>query len=366
MRAYMTPRGTWFSACLFAAGMAVACTDAPTDVTRISLETGNARSLSASYTSSSLGALPGDNSSRANGVNDAGEVVGYSCCSAGNRAFVRVSSGLTALSGANANALAISNGTPRYVVGWAGSPSLPVRWTVTAGAASEPTYLSLGTATYGAARGVNDLGQSVGNAGDDAAMWDADGNLTLVPAPAGFARGEGRGIDNAGHAVFVFSRSDPSWPDGVAIGYLRLATGELVMLPPNTATGISYANALTPVNGSTVRIAGSTYADPSSSRAVRWTVDILQQQIVATETRSETSHAVAISDAGAVAGFVEGPTNSLKSNAFRWQGSEMLTLNPPKTGKEGKAWAMSPSGTFVAGDAMLQTGRMAILWRISP
>ena len=366
MRAFTIRQTACFASAVVAA-LALACTpDGPSGVTGLDPNARAARSISPSYTSTSLGALPGDNSSRANGVNDAGEVVGYSLGANGPRAFVTVSGSLTALPGANSNALAVSNGSPRYVVGWVGAPSLPVRWTVSSGVPGQPAYLSMGSATYGAARGVNDLGQSVGSLGNDAAIWDADGNVTLILAPSGFVRGEGRGIDNAGHAVFVFSRPDPAWPDGIAVGYLRLATGEMIALPPSTASGISYANALSQVSGSTVQIAGSISTSASSSRAVRWTVDVAQQQIVNTELRSEASHAVAISDAGVAAGFTEGTTNSLRSDAFRWQGSDLLTLSPPKTGKEAKAWAISPSGAFIAGDAKLQTGRLAILWRVSP
>jgi uncharacterized membrane protein len=274
---------------------------------------------------------------------------------------------LTALPGENGNALAISNGSSRYVVGWAGATSQPVRWTIAAGSPSQPAYLDLGTrgATSGAASGVNDAGQAVGSAGTDAAMWDADGILTVVPSPVGFVRGEGRAIDNEGHAVFVFFRPDPAWPDGIAIGYLRLASGEMIQLPPGAATGISYANALTAVTGNTVGVAGSTYATPSTPIAVRWTVDIVQKLITSTEVRSETSHAVGISNGGAAAGFTEGRSNSLRTSAFRWQGTQFLSLNPPKGGKEGKAWAISPSGIFVAGEALIQPSRTAILWRIS-
>ena len=367
MRALDPPRTTRTSIPVLALIFALACqSDAPSSITAADPQLASARNVVPSYTSTNLGALPGDNSSRANGVNDAGEVAGYSCCSPGSHAFVRIGSALTALPGDNANALAISNGTPRYVAGWAGAPSQPVRWTITAGAASQPAYLQLGEATYGAARGVNDAGQTVGSAGDQAAMWDADGLLTIVPTPTGFTRGEGRGINSAGHAVFVFSRPDPSWPDGIAVGYLRLATGEMIQLGPVGGNGISYANALTPVTaGNTVLIAGSSYASPSTSRAVRWTVDLGQQAIVRTELRSETSHAVGISDAGAATGFIEGPTNSLKSNAFRWDGSQLLSLNPPKSGKEGKGWAISPNGQYVAGEAYVQPSRVAILWRIA-
>jgi hypothetical protein len=368
MRAFKTHRSACPSTFALVAMLAVACTpDGPTDVASLDPSLAQARNSSPSYTSTNLGALPGDNSSRANGVNDAGEVAGYSCCSLGYRGFVRVSGVLTPLTGDNGNALAISNGSQRFVVGFAGATSQPVRWTIAAdGALSPPEYLPLGAATSGAARGVNDAGQAVGNVGDNAAMW-LDGSLILVSAPEGFVRGEGRAIDNAGHAVFVFFRPDAAWPDGISIGYLRLAPlGELIPLPPIATSGISYANGLTSVTGDTVGIAGSSYTSPSAPSAVRWTVDVVQKLITGRQVRPETSHAVGISDGWAATGFVEGPLNSLKSTAFRWQGTQMLSLNPPKSGKEGKGWAISPNGIFVAGEAIVQGSRTAILWKISP
>lgn len=345
------------------ATLLVACsTDMPTNVVAPGAPLYQRPSAGPTYTSLNLGTLSGDNSSRANGVNNAGEVVGYSCCSVGNRAFVRLSGVLTALDGTNA--LAISNGTTRYIVGSAGSTSQPVKWIVTGSTASQASYLGVGTANFGAARGVNAVGQAVGNAGNDAAMWDEYGNLTLIATPQGFVSGEGRGINDTGDAVFVFSRPDAAWPNGISIGYLRLSTGELIELPPETVDGISYANAISPRIGNTIQVAGTTDASPTTPRAVRWTVDVLTQAIQNTERRTETSHAVAISGGGAVAGFVEGPTSSLKSNAFEWE-TALLTLNPPKSGKEGKAWAISPNATFVAGEAYIAPSRTAILWTIS-
>jgi hypothetical protein len=364
MRAFTRQRSVDLFTLALAGTLAAACkTDLPTAANPGDLAVSDARNSSPSYTSANLGVLAGDNESRANGVNDAGEVVGYSCCSAGMRPFVTLGGVLTELPGGGGNALAISNGTTRYVVG--SVTSAPARWSIEGSAIGEPTYLALGAAQSGTARGVNDAGASVGNAGNDAAMWDVDGNVTLVSAPTGFVRGEGRDINNAGHAVFVFSRADAGWGDnGIAIGYLRLASGDLIPLPSLSANGISYANSLTSVTNDLVQIAGSSYSTPSSPRAVRWTVNVVSKQIVSTEVRSEASHAVGISDGGAASGFTEGPPNSLKSSAFRWQGTALLSLSPPKSAKDGKAWATSPNGLLIAGEAMVQLSRRAILWTI--
>lgn len=331
--------------------------DLPTEASPTDPAIAYARNNAPGYASANLGTLAGDDQSRANGVNDAGEVVGYSCCSPRSRAFVRLTGVLTALTGDGGNALAISNGSTRYVVGWAGSPSSPVRWGIVGNVPGQPVSLGLGSATWGAALGVNDAGEAVGHAGNNGAMWDAAGNLTLVSPPAGFTRGEGRDIENAGHAVFVFQLAD-----GRAVGHLRLASGNLVPLPPLGADIISYANTVTPATGDLVQVAGSSYSDPSSSRAVRWTVNLATEQIVATEVRPEASHAVGVSDGGIAVGFLEGSANSLNSTAFRWIGSALMPINPPKSLKSGKAWATSPNGIFVAGEAISKLSRRAILW----
>jgi hypothetical protein len=355
--------------------VALACTrEIPTEATSSSnvvFSKGGSSNLS--YTTADLGVLPGDNSSRANAVNDAGLAVGYSA-GAETHAFALLNGVMTALPGNRSNALAISNGSTAYVVGWAVDISLPpdnqssrpAFWTIAAGAASGPTYLDLGGATFGAALGVNDAGAAVGHASNRAAMWDAAGILTLIDAPAGFTRGEGRDINNDGVGVFVFSRTDAGWPNGIAAGYLRLASGDLVLLAPVGTDVVSYANGISESTDNVVHIAGSTYESPSTPKAVRWTVNAITGAILNTEVRPEHSHATAISDARDAAGFLEGAPNSLKSTAFVWRGIDLLSLKPPKRTKDGKAWGMSSSGEFVAGEAIANLSRRAILWRFPP
>jgi hypothetical protein len=320
-----------------------------------------ARQAGVSYTTALLPLLAGDNTSRANGVNDAGEVVGYSCCSQDNRAFVTLGGAAAHLAGDNATAMAISNGTPRYVVGRAGSPFLPVRWTITGNTPDQPAILSIGTAVSGEALGVNDAGETVGRAGANAAMWDASGNLTVIPSPSDYTRGEARDINNTGDAVLVFSRSGPVW-NGMAIGYVRVASGALIALPPLTSGGISYANTISAANNGQLQIAGSSYSDQSSPHAVRWTVDIASGQIVSAVMRPEVSHLTAIADAGSAAGFLEGPSGSLKYDAFRWDAAGLLKLAPPGNGKRGIAWAISPNARLIAGEATVSLVRRAVLW----
>lgn len=367
MRAFTKQSTVYFLSLALAGTLAAACkTDLPTQTSRGDLAVDYARSSSPTYTSTNLGVLAGDNQSRAIGVNDAGEVVGWSCCAPRPRAVATIGGVLTALPGGyDANATAISNGTTRYVVGYVGFPYSPVRWSIASGQASQPTYLGIGGATTGSAWGVNDIGDAVGNAGSDAAMWDATGNLTVVVAPQGFVTGRGRDINNSGDAALTFSRPDVAWNIGglgFSIGYLRLASGELIPLPPAAANGASQANSLTAVTSDLVTVAGTSYADPSSPRATRWTVNIVSKTVVSTEVRSEASYGYAISDGGIVAGYLDGGTNRGKQAPFRWQGSMLLQLNPPSGSKEAVAWAISPNGLSVAGEAQLPTYPRAILW----
>jgi probable HAF family extracellular repeat protein len=294
----------------------------------------------ASYSSSIIALLPGDASNRANGVNDAGEIVGYSQGSAGLRAFVTIGGVVTQLGQTTGNAHAISNGATRYVVGQSGSS--PARWTIIGNSPGSSELLDQGGATSGAARGVNDAGAAAGNVGISGAVWDAAGILSLVSTPTGFTKGEGRDIDNAGNSVFVFTRPEAPWEGGFAAAYVRFANGQLVALPPLSGDVVTYANGLGPAGGNLVLVAGSSYSAPSRSRAVRWTVDVSTGAVTNIEARPESSHALALADDGATAGFTEGPTSSLKTSAFRWQGTTLLSLNPP-------------------GEAMLQ-GRRAAAW----
>ena len=339
---------------------ATACgRDLPTGASASGSEVTFARQT-ASYSVRLISLLSGDQENRAYGVNDAGEVVGTSIDFATEfHAYVLIGGVVTQLAGTSAQARAISNGSTRFVVGQ--SSFTPSRWTIVGNSPGGPVLLALGTATRGSALGVNDAGDAVGVAGTTGAVWDAAGNLTLVATPSGFVNGEGRDIDNAGNAVFVFTRPEAGWEGGAAIGYLRTAAGQMIPLPPLGGDVVSYANGLGPAGGNLVRVAGSSYSAPSISRAVRWTVDVSTGNIVTTEVRNEQSHALALADDGTAAGFTQGALNSLKSNAFRWQGGTLLNLNPPKGAKMGKAWAISPNGRYIAGESMLQS-RRATLW----
>jgi hypothetical protein len=300
--------------------------------------------------------LPGT-SSEAHGVNDAGDVVGFYYSDPNYYAFALVSGAPLTLGGGPGRAYGISNGSPAYVAG--SSNFLPARWSLAD--ATQPTRLPLAAGeTFGTADGVNDAGDAVGSAGPNAAMWLADGTRIPVATPVGFVRGEGRGIDNAGLAVFQFFTSPSGSGDR---GYLRLASGTLIVLPPQGADIVTYVNDLSEVANGLVYVSGSTGSSSSisASRAVRWTVNAATGAIVATSVLATAgSHGLGASDAGGIAGFSVG--RSLLGEAFLWRGSNVLKLGLPKGTRDAQAWTLSRSGQYVAGFARIGGG--AVRWTI--
>jgi hypothetical protein len=260
----------------------------------------------------------------------------------------------------------MSNATPAYVAG-SSSGGLPTRWSL-----ADPTQPTLLTRTAdevtaqsgGAAKGVNDGGDAAGYVGANAALWLADGTRITIPSPSGYVRGEGRGIDNAGLAVFQFFAAGSETAD--ARGYVRLTSGALVELPPVGSDVTSFVNDISELSNGSVFVAGSTRSSTLVSRSVRWTVDATTGQILATTIVSSLdSHGLGVSDAGGIAGFVEDGDRSLRFYAYLWRGTDLLKLNPPKGGKDARAWAMSPSGQYVAGHAIFSgLAGQAVRWTI--
>jgi hypothetical protein len=321
----------------------------------------------APYTVLDVGALIGDVSSQANGVNDAGDVVGFYSSGGTYYPFALVSNAPVTLGGGPGLAWGMSNATPAFVAG-SSSGGLPARWTL-----ADPTQVTLLARTAdevtagsgGAAKGVNDGGDAVGSVGANAALWLADGTRITIPNPTGFVRGEGRGIDDDGLAVFQFFAGSSETSDARA--FLRLTSGALVALPPVGADVTSYANDVSELANGSVFVAGSTRSSALVSRSVRWTVDATTGQILATTVVSSlVSHGLGVSDVGGIAGFVEDGDRSLRLYAYLWRGADLVKLNPPKGGKDARAWAMSRSGQYVAGHAIFSglAGR-AVRWTIA-
>lgn len=352
---------------VFFAAITVACagdvpgTTSPTDPTPARA------SGPAPYTVLDVGALIGGNSSQANGVNDAGDVIGFYSSGGAYYAFALVSGAPVTLGGGPGMAWGMSNATPAFVVG-SNSAGLPARWSL-----ADPTQATLLARTAdevtassgGAAKGVNNGGDAVGYVGSNAALWLADGTRITIANPAGYVKGEGRGIDDDGLAVFQFSVGSSETADSRA--FLRLASGTLVELPPVGTDATSFANDVSELSNGSVYVAGSTRSSALVSRSVRWTVDATTGQIVATTVVSSlVSHGLGVSDAGGIAGFVEDGDRSLRMYAYLWRGADLLKLNPPKGGKDARAWAMSRSGQYVAGHAIFSgLAGGAVRWTIT-
>lgn len=320
----------------------------------------------APYTVLDVGALLPGSSSQANGVNDAGDVAGFYDSGSAYRAFALVSGTPVTLGGGPGLAWGISNASPAFVVGSSGG--VPARWSLAD--PTQPTLLALTADEIeaevgGQAKGVNSAGDAVGSVGANAAMWLADGTRLTIASPAGYVRGEGRGIDDGGLAVLQFFVSGSATAD--ARGYVRLPSGALVELPPVGSDVSSFANDASEVVNGAVYVAGSTRSSALVSRSVRWTLDAASGAILATTVVSSlTSHGLGVSDAGGIAGFVEAGDRSLKMYAYLWRGADLLRLGPPKGGKDARAWAMSASGRYVAGQAIFSgLGNHAVRWTIA-
>jgi len=310
----------------------------------------------AGSTAINVGALiSGSTASQANGVNDAGDVAGFYETGSEVRPFALVSGSVVALGSGTGLAWGISNGNAAFVVGSAAS--LPARWNVTT-----PTAVTLLALTSGQAKGVNSAGAAVGSLGASAAMWLADGTYVPIATPASYTRGEGRGMNDDGLAIFQFAVSASE--AAVNRAYLRLASGAPIELPPVGTDVTSFANDLSEVVNGAVYVAGSTQSSDAVSRSVRWTVDALSGSLLATDVLATTgSHGLGVSDAGGIAGFVD--IGSFRFSSYLWRGTNVLKLAPPKSGKDPRAWAMSRSGQYVAGQAVIGASRQAVRWTIT-
>jgi len=314
-------------------------------------------SASAAYTVLDVGALLPGTSSEARAVNDTGDVVGF-YVSGSTYPYAVVSGSPVTLGGGTGWAVGISNGSPVYVVGHVGLGdfNVPARWSLAD--PTQPTYLPLAAGeTFGFAKDVNDAGDAVGSVNSKAAMWLANGTRIPIATPAGFATGEGRGIDNAGLAVFQFTAQASDR------GYVRLASGTLIQMPPVGTDVLSYVNDVSEVANGLVYVAGSTNSGARVSRAVRWTVDAATGAIVATTVLATTgSHGLGVSDAGGIAGFFD-TEGAQRIEPFLWRGTNVLKLAPPKGTRDALAWAFSRNGRYVAGYAH-SAGR-ALRWTIT-
>jgi probable HAF family extracellular repeat protein len=160
-----------------------------------------------SYQVQDLGTLPGDYSSVAMGINQFGDVVGWSAGPTGTRAFIFTNAtGMTALpavAGRPVSTARAINGN-RVVVGTASTSGTDVghaaRWQ--SGVARD--LGTLGNGFFSEARGLNASGVIVGSSSTDGGAThafrysDATGMVDLTP---GFDNAHAEGINDAGQVV---------------------------------------------------------------------------------------------------------------------------------------------------------------------
>lgn len=319
-----------------------------------------ARGSDPGYTVIEIGTLSGDTESFAADINDAGDIVGTSRGGTHQRGFVRIGTTMIPLSDLtiNGSGLGISNASPLYVVGdyaYDGT-SHAARWTVNR-AAGTVAVTSLSTG-FGFADGVNDAGVAVGSSGGDAVIWDANGTAHVIAPPIAntFTSGLGRDIDNAGHAVFNFSGSTYTRT------YLRVASGQMIELPPLTGDVSTFGRRVSEVSGTTVYVAGTSFKNDNSFHAMRWTIDVSSRTIVNTESRSETSSSSDVSTGGSVSGSLEARG---AETPFLWRLTGLLKLKPPKGGSSAAASGISDNGSYLVGQAFFGLQRRAVLWTMT-
>lgn len=244
------------------------------------------------YTIRDLGTLPGDYASVAMGINERGDVVGWSAGPTGTRAFIFTSesgmAALPALAGRPVTAARAINENA-VVVGTASvggtDPGHAVRWQ--AGVAHD--LGTLGTGSSSEARGVNDTGAIVGSSGTDGggllgthafSFTDASGMVDLTP-----------GYDS-GHAEAISG-------DGAIAGWR---------------------------NGRAFRLSGGTFTD------------------LGVPVDYAYSFAFAINDAGQVAGHVVSPTGN-RERIFRYSGGQMELIGG--LGEYNRAMGINAAGDVV-------------------
>lgn len=342
---------------------------APLDPTDLAVR--EARGTSPTYTVAQIALLPGDKEGFAWEVNNAGYVVvqsnywpdsglveGHWFIRAGGQNHI-----------INQVVLAISSGATTYLVGSSNGAgtygSAPARWTFDlATGLSAPSTLDYSGAAGGSAHAVNDIGDAAGTigytgGGGDVAIWKIDGTRFLVPNvnPALYEGSKPNDINSVGDVVIQFHDNTPPQ---LHRGYLRIASGTLVELPPLTGHVSTLVRGVSePVSGK-VYVAGTSDDKNGNYRAVRWTVDRTTGAITPPEAMPERSYSTAMADDGTIAGDISANSGT---TPFVWKLTGVTKLNTPKGTNSGRAHSISGNGKYIAGDA--KSGgyyRVPIFW----
>jgi probable HAF family extracellular repeat protein len=323
-----------------------------------------------SFVGQDLGVLPGDNQTSAFGVNDAGGVVGQSADGSGNIRAFYWNGTMQALTtpGSRGAAYAISSGATEYAVGYENLPGQEHRavvWTL-------PSLVPAALDAAGSnALGVNDAGAVVGTycfsgCGGSGAVWHGviwvvgTSGRTDIPPLSGYGYAYATDINNQGLAV------GGSYGPGIADegGYLRLAGGGLIPLPPLPGYSNSAGFAVSDVAAGQVFVVGrSSDAEGSTERATQWTVNATSGTIVAT-VALEQRWAEGVNLAGDVAGTGGSPSNPAAS---LFTNGSYLALKAPKGASGSVARGMARgagSPGYVVGETSVKRWPRALRWVI--
>ena len=340
-----------------------------------------AQAAAAIYTIQDLGTLPGDYSSVAMGINQFGDVVGWSAGPTGTRAFVYTNGGgMTALPGPagrpvstaraiNGNGIVVGTASP------GGSDiGRAVRWQ--SGVAID--LGTLGSGSFSEARGVNATGTIVGSSSTDGGgllgthafrYSTASGMVDITP---GFDDAHAEGINDSGQIVGwrngrAFRRTGTTFTDlGVPSGFAQSfayaingtgqVAGHVINGSGNTERIFRYANGVMTLIGglgeynraSGINAAGDVvgqglpvlglkqgfvYTDANGMQGLN--------QLIAPATGWYILGATGINDAGQIVGWASGPNGQ---RAVRLRPTD-ATATPP-TAPSGLA-AQAPSGAQV-------------------
>jgi len=334
-----------------------ACTSSETITSpEASLATREARAVPVtSYSATDLGTLPGDEESLAWAVNDAGSIAMQSNdlpASGGRfaRWYMKTGNLISMLD--NGGMRAVSGGSTTYVIGTLSNTGSRRTYS-TASGFSEPTPLA------GYARAVNELGDAVGETAEGAAIMKIDGSTIVIPNPdpSAYPYVEARDINNAGDIVISYQDGYQATPDR---GHLRTAEGVTIEFAPLSGHNSTYVRGLSQRIAGKLYVAGISDDDNGHYNAIRWTVDLATNAIVATEVGSAGSYKSGMSDDG----MVIGTTTGSSAGAFVWKrGESMIALKTPKGLNEGRVFGVSGNGRYVVG-AATRSGSYprAVLW----
>lgn len=294
---------------------------------------GSSQAIAQSYSFTVLRGVDGI-AAWATGINNAGQVVGYSYTSSGNLGNLPPGTNVTAQAtlwnGATPTALSTPGG---YSIAWAinsagqvagfsatTNTSYPVFATLWNG--TTPTSL---TTTAGMVKGINDEGQAVGYSvavGDNnahATLWNGTTPTALNPLGSGYATATA--INNGGQAVGASTTDSTNSISHAVIWNATTTAIDLGTLGGNYVN--SYASG---INASGAVVGFSKIADAGGEAATIW--NGAAPTALAAVAGYAYSFANAINDAGQVVGSSYGnPASGPAQVATLWDGVTVINLN---------------------------------------